>query len=186
MKKLILASASPRRKEIMSREGYVFDVITSDKEDMFDKTCSADKFSVRCALSKARDVYSRVDKSSIVLGADTVVSINGEILGKARDEKEAVSMLKTLSGKTHVVTTGYAVFTEDFSETGFVKTEVLFEELTDEVIDEYIKSGLWKGKAGAYGIQDGFPLVKSYSGDYDNVVGLPISEIGKTLNELLK
>lgn len=185
MKKFILASGSPRRKEILSREGYEFEIIPSDKEDAFDKTCSAKKFSVRCAISKATDVYSRSDKQAVVLGADTVVSIDGEILGKAADRDKAEKMLRKLSGKKHVVTTGYAVLTENFSETGSVDTEVMFNELSDETINAYLDSGLWKGKAGSYGIQDGFPLVKSFSGDRDNVVGLPISAIKPTLDLLL-
>ena len=185
MKKFILASGSPRRKEILSREGYSFEIVPSDKEDAFDKTCSAKKFSVRCAISKATDVYSRSDKQAVVLGADTVVSIGGEILGKAADRAEAEQMLRKLSGKKHVVTTGYAVLTENFSETGSVDTEVEFNELSDETINAYLDSGLWKGKAGSYGIQDGFPLVKSFIGDRDNVVGLPISAIKPTLDLLL-
>lgn len=185
MKKFILASGSPRRKDILLREGYDFDIVTSDKEDVFDKTCSADKFSVRCAISKARDVYSRSDKSSVVLGADTVVALGGEILGKPKDITEAEEMLRRLSGKTHAVTTGYAVYTENFFQTGSVTTEVEFENLTDEGINAYLKSGLWQGKAGAYGIQDGFPLVKSFKGDRDNVVGLPIAEIKPVIDLLL-
>ena len=186
MSKLILASGSPRRKEILAREGYSFDVIKSDKEDSFDKFCPPEKFSVRCAISKAFDVYSHGDKSCVVLGADTVVSIDGILLGKPKDREDAERMLRTLSGREHAVTTGYALFTEGFSETGSVTTKVLFENLSDETINAYLGSGLWQGKAGAYGIQDGFPLVKSYEGDYDNVVGLPITEINKTLSLLLK
>ena len=185
MKKFILASGSPRRKEILSREGYSFEVVPSDKEDVFDKTCSAKKFSIRCAISKATDVYFRSDKQAVVLGADTVVSVGGELLGKAADREEAERMLRKLSGKKHVVTTGYAVLTESFSETGSVDTEVMFNELSDEIINAYLDSGLWKGKAGSYGIQDGFPLVKSFAGDRDNVVGLPISAIKPTLDLLL-
>lgn len=186
MKKFILASGSPRRKEILLREGYSFEIVKSDKEDAFDKTCPAEKFSVRCALSKARDVYSRVPKTSVVLGADTVVALGSEILGKPKTAAEAEEMLGRLSGRTHRVTTGYAVFAENFSETGSVTTEVEFEELSEETIKAYLESGLWQGKAGAYGIQDGFPLVKSYRGDRDNVVGLPISAIKPTLDLLLK
>ena len=186
MKKFILASGSPRRKEILLRDGYAFEIMKSDKEDAFDKNCPAEKFSVRCALSKARDVYSRVPKTSVVLGADTVVALGGEILGKPENREEAEEMLRRLSGKTHRVTTGYALFAENFSETGSVTTEVEFEDLPEQTIKAYLDSGLWQGKAGAYGIQDGFPLVKSFSGDRDNVVGLPISEIKSTLDLLLK
>lgn len=185
MKKFVLASGSPRRKEILLREGYSFEIVPSDKEDAFDKKCPAKKFSVRCAVSKASDVYSRSDKQAVVLGADTVVSIDGEIIGKAADRAEAEKMLGKLSGKKHIVTTGYAILTENFSETGSVDTEVEFNELSDEIINAYLDSGLWKGKAGSYGIQDGFPLVKGFTGDRDNVVGLPISVLKPTLDLLL-
>ena len=117
---------------------------------------------------------------------DAVVALGGEILGKPENREEAEEMLRRLSGKTHRVTTGYALFAENFSETGSVTTEVEFEDLPEQTIKAYLDSGLWQGKAGAYGIQDGFPLVKSYEGDYDNVVGLPIAEIGRTLSLLLK
>ena len=89
MNKLILASGSPRRKEILAREGYSFDIIKSEKEDPFDKFCPPEKFSVRCAFSKAMDVYSRADKTCVVLGADTVVSIDGVLLGKPKDREDA-------------------------------------------------------------------------------------------------
>ena len=89
MNKLILASGSPRRKEILAREGYSFDIIKSEKEDPFDKFCPPEKFSVRCAFSKAMDVYSRADKTCVVLGADTVVSIDGILLGKPKDRENA-------------------------------------------------------------------------------------------------
>ncbi len=185
MKKFILASGSPRRKEILLREGYSFEIMKSDKEDAFDKTCPAEKFSVRCAISKAADVYSRAEKPCVVLGADTVVSIDGELLGKPGGRDEAEAMLKRLSGKKHVVTTGYAIYAEKFSETGSVSTEVEFEELSEKTLKAYLDSGLWQGKAGAYGIQDGFPLVKAYKGDRDNVVGLPIAAIRPTLDLVL-
>ena len=186
MKKFILASGSPRRKEILLREGYSFEIVTSDKEDAFDKNCPAEKFSVRCALSKARDVYSRVPKTSVVLGADTVVAFEGKIYGKPASEEEAGSMLKAFSGKTHTVFTAYVLIRDGMRMSGVVETKVTFNDLSDDLISEYLKSGLYKGKAGAYGIQDGFPLVKSYDGDYDNVMGLPIGEIYDNLKEFLK
>lgn len=185
MKKFILASGSPRRKEILLREGYAFEIMKSDKEDAFDKNCPAEKFSVRCALSKARDVYSRVPQTSVVLGADTIVALGGEILGKPENREEAEEMLRRLSGKL-IASPRVTPFCRKFSETGSVMTEVEFEDLPEQTIKAYLDSGLWQGKAGAYGIQDGFPLVKSFSGDRDNVVGLPISAIKSTLDLLLK
>lgn len=186
MKKLILASASPRRKEIMTKNGYDFAVATSDKEEPITKGLSPEKFAVGYALTKASDVYSRSDKKAVVLGADTVVAYGDEIFGKPKDAADAERILKIFSGKTHRVITGYAVLSDGFSETGYVETKVTFNELSDDLIKDYIKSGLCFGKAGAYGIQDGYPLVKSFDGDYDNVVGLPISVIKSTLEQALK
>lgn len=188
MKKLILASGSPRRKEILENGGYVFEVVTSDKESSFKGGLSPAKFALRCALDKTEDVYNRVakGKGSVVLGADTVVALGTEILGKPDDEACARKMLEKLSGKTHTVITAYAIVSDGMRESGCVETRVNFNELTDEVIDGYIASGLYKGKAGAYGIQDGYSLVKSYEGDYDNVVGLPLTAIDGEIKEFLK
>ena len=133
------------------------------------------------APKHATEIARELSKTS-----DTIVALGGEILGKPENREEAEEMLRRLSGKTHRVTTGYALFAENFSETGSVMTEVEFEDLPEQTIKAYLDSGLWQGKAGAYGIQDGFPLVKSFSGDRDNVVGLPISAIKSTLDLLLK
>ena len=95
-------------------------------------------------------------------------------------------MLKALSGKTHQVITGYAIFSRNMRESGKVVTEVTFNTLSESLIESYLKSGLWQGKAGAYGIQDGYDLVAKFEGDYDNVVGLPIKAIGETVKEFLK
>lgn len=188
MRKLILASGSPRRKEILSRTGYEFGIVVSDKESENKTGVSPEKFAMRCALDKTEDVYSRVAKGNgaVVLGADTVVAFEGKIYGKPASEEEAGSMLKAFSGKTHAVFTAYVLIRDGMRMSGVVETKVTFNDLSDDLISEYLKSGLYKGKAGAYGIQDGFPLVKSYDGDYDNVMGLPIDEIYDNLKEFLK
>lgn len=188
MRKLILASGSPRRKEILSRKGYDFEIVVSDKESENKLNVSPEKFAMRCALDKTEDVYNRVAKSNgfVVLGADTVVAFDGKIYGKPATEEGARGMLKAFSGKTHTVFTAYVLIRDGMRMSGVVKTQVTFNDLSDDLIDEYLKSGLYKGKAGAYGIQDGFPLVKSYDGDYDNVMGLPINEIEDNLKEFLK
>ena len=121
-----------------------------------------------------------------MLGADTVVALDGEIFGKPDSEADAERMLRLFSGKTHTVITGYALITDGMRETGEVESEVTFNELTDEVISAYLKSGLYKGKAGAYGIQDGFGLVKKCDGYRDNVIGLPIEALSDTIKEFLK
>ena len=185
--KLILASNSPRRKELLENEGYEFDVIASSyKENKFtsDPILLAETF----AKSKASSVFDSVSINDkiIVLGADTVVYHNGEVLGKPSNEEQARKMLKDLSGKEHDVITAYCLKSEREEICGHVLTKVLFNDLTGNIIDEYINSGLYKGKAGAYGIQDGFPLVKSYVGSYNNVVGLPTEVVFPLLEKMLK
>ena len=186
MKKLVLASASPRRKQILLDAGYDFDIITSDKEGEIDKITPPDKLAVRCAINKGEDVFSRLEGDVVVLSADTVVAFNGKIYGKPIDKADAERMLKELSGNTHEVITGYALLSKSMRQTGKVVTQVTFNNLSKDVLDAYLDSNLWQGKAGAYGIQDGFPLVEKFDGDYDNVVGLPIKEIDDAIKEFLK
>ena len=177
---LILASNSPRRKEILKKAGFEFSVIPSNEEENADINLPPDKYTESLALIKANSVFKN-HLNAVVLGADTIVYYNGEILGKANSLNEAKLTLKKLSGKTHKVTTGYAVISKDKTVSGSVTTNVTFNELSNEVIDSYVDSNLWIGKAGAYGIQDGFPLVKTINGSYDNVVGLPIEDISDIL-----
>lgn len=188
MKKLILASASPRRRDILHAAGYEFDIVTSDKEGKADKDISPEKFAIKCASEKCEDVYTRVAKGdgAVVLGADTVVSLDGKILGKPSDEEDAERMLRSLSGRTHTVITGYALMTDGMREIGAIKSDVTFNDLTDEVIGKYLDSRLYEGKAGAYGIQDGYGLVASCNGDEDCVIGLPLKAIDSTIKEFLK
>lgn len=184
--KLILASNSPRRREILTNGGFSFEIITSDYEETaFSQSpvLTAETF----ALGKAKSVFDKLPHKEdfIVLGADTVV-FNEVILGKGKNEKDARTILKSLSGKTHEVVTGYAILYGDKQIVGHEKTAVTFDQLSDELIDEYIASGLYKGKAGCYGIQDGYPLVKSYDGSLSNVIGLPEEKVFAILNELMK
>lgn len=189
MKRLILASNSPRRKELLEKNGFDFDVISSDYEEI---VFSSDPIEIArtFAIGKAKDVFDRLhDKeNSVVLGADTVVFLNGEILGKAKSESDAKIMLKNLSGKEHTVVTGCCLLSCGQKKVYHVKSKVVFNKLSDETIDNYINSGLYKGKAGSYGIQDGYSLVKSYKGSLTNIIGLPIEiikpKIIKALNLL--
>lgn len=185
---LILASKSPRRKELLSKFGLEFTVMTSEyKEELF--TDNPIETAVAFAKGKAESVFKslQVKKDKMVLGADTVVFHCGKILGKARNKAEAREMLVSLSGKTHSVITGYAVVDESGTLTGYSKSEVTFNVLSDKMIDEYIKSGLCYGKAGSYGIQDGFDLVKEYKGSLNNVIGLPTECVVPILkNKMIK
>ena len=177
---LVLASTSPRRREILSRFIKDFRVVPSNA----DERCSGrpEECAVELAKLKAREVHSRVEGT--VIGADTVVSIGGKILGKPRDEGEAYEMLKLLSGRVHRVTTGYCIIHRGEEYCGAVVTEVKFRKLGDGLIWAYIKTGEPMDKAGAYGIQGKAGLfVEWIKGDYYNVVGFPMEIIWK-LREL--
>jgi len=177
---LVLASASPRRREILSRFIKDFHVIPSNSEERCSGT--PEECAVELARLKAREVYSRV--GGTVIGADTVVSIDGKVLGKPRDEEEAYEMLKSLSGRVHRVTTGYCIIHGGKEITGSVTTEVKFRDIDDELIWAYIRTGEPMDKAGAYGIQGRAGLfVEWINGDYYNVVGFPMEIIWK-LREL--
>ena len=183
--KLILASNSPRRKSLLTEYGFSFTVIPSDFIEsnlLLSPTVTAKNN----ALGKAKDVFNKLmDNEIIVLGADTIVVLDGKILGKPKDNFDAKNMLEKLSNKSHQVITGYSIYTKNKIITDYITTIVKFNELTDELIDKYVATGSPLDKAGAYGIQDGFNLVKKIDGSYNNVVGLPIEIIKDKLNELL-
>ncbi len=184
--KLILASNSPRRKEILTKMGYEFTVIPS----LFDESKTKEKNSKVAeffALNKAREVFNRLENKDgvVVLGSDTIVYFEGEVLGKPKDREDAVKMLKRLSGKTHEVITGYAIINENFEISGSEKSEVIFNDLTEEYIEKYVDLAKPLDKAGSYGIQDGFDLVKEYRGSFDNIVGLPSEKISTLLKNIL-
>ncbi len=182
---LILASNSPRRREILYSLGYSFKVIPS----LFDE--KGVNFPIKdtareLAYLKAKEVFDRENKSDIVvLGADTIVLLEDKILGKPKNREEAFSMLKSLSDKTHLVITGYALISNGKEIKGEVISEVTFNNLSDEYIEEYIDNKRPFDKAGSYGIQDGYNLVKNLKGSFDNVVGLPSEKIGEILKEIL-
>ena len=187
----ILASASSRRKNLFAKLVEDFEVVVSNfKEENVIEDMLPKKLVKVLAAGKAKDVLTREgNEGKIVIGADTVVTYNNEILGKPRRDSEAVEMLKTLSGTKHIVYTGVCIA---FMEKGEIKTlscvdktVVYFETLTDEFIKEYVASGSPRDKAGAYGIQDG-NLVKGIKGSYTNVVGLPLEKMEKLLAKLKK
>ncbi len=181
---LILASNSPRRKEILKEMGYSFSVVPSLFDESGVEECGEETAKL-LALFKAREVFSRVNrKDVVVLGADTIVYYNDKILGKPKVRVDAFNMLKELSGKTHKVITGYAIISEQKTYNEIVVSEVTFNDFSDEFINEYIDNKKPFDKAGSYGIQDGYNLVKKLSGSYNNVVGLPSEKIGEILQEI--
>jgi len=172
---LLLASQSPRRKEILSRFFKDFKVIPSDIIENSDSK-TPKEHAIEVARKKAWDIYSKF--GGTVIGADTIVVLNDKILGKPKNEDEAEEMLKMLSGKIHEVITGYCIIHEGKEIKGFDVTEVKFRELSNEEIESYVKTKEPLDKAGAYGIQGkGALLVEWIRGDYYNVMGFPIKII---------
>ncbi len=183
--KLVLASKSPRRKELLSKFGYSFSIATADFKEENIKSNPVDTAKSN-AVGKARAVFNNLnDADAVVLGADTVVFIDGEILGKPVDDRHAMSMLLRLSAREHTVVTGFAIVTKDKEIVGDCQSQVVFNELELEQILEYVKSGLPLDKAGSYGIQDGYGLVKEYMGSLNNIIGLPIEEIKPILDKYI-
>ena len=177
--RLILASKSPRRSELLKQAGLTFSVIPSDFDEDTVALSNPDSDVVTLAESKALDI-SQKHPDAWVIGADTIVLIGRKILGKPASAEEAFEMLQRLSGKTHQVLTGYCICCKKknrvFSET--VKTDVNFKRLTDAEINWYIQTGEPFDKAGGYAIQGiGSFLVRSINGSYTNVVGLPMCEV---------
>ena len=177
MRKFILASASPRRKEILENAGFSFEIIVSDADETITETLTPDKTVEELAKRKALSVWEE-HKDAVVFGCDTVVAVEGKILGKPTDDEEAFSMLKMLSGKVHTVSTGVCICSAEKTEVFSNTTQVEFYPLSDETIRSYIASGEGRDKAGSYGIQGfGCVLIKEIKGDYSNVVGIPIGEV---------
>ncbi|MED4225064.1 Maf family protein [Neobacillus cucumis] len=183
MQNLILASSSPRRKELLENLRLSFSISSSEVDESFDPKLTPEEVVMELAERKAQVVFQK-NPDAFVIGSDTVVVADNQILGKPADEAEAISMLKRLSGRQHEVFTGVAILSATGIMKFFERTEVWFWELTDEDINAYVQSGEPFDKAGAYGIQKlGSMLVRKINGDYFAVVGLPVS---RTIRELKK
>ncbi|WP_372712474.1 nucleoside triphosphate pyrophosphatase [Ilyobacter sp.] len=182
---MILASKSPRRKEILEGFGFKLEILTSSIEEVSDKEGLLEQI-MDISRKKSLEI-SENRKESYVLSADTVVVLDGNILGKPKDEDEAFDMLNSLSGRQHKVLTAYTLINSqkgiDF--TSYDSTEVYFKELSEDEIRWYISTGESMDKAGAYGIQGkGAVLVKKIEGDFFNVMGFPISKFYDDLKKL--
>ena len=181
MNRLILASGSPRRQELLRKLQLDFDVVVSSIEETFSSNESPEEIVTSLAMQKAQDVAAKYPDDYVV-GADTMVVLENQILGKPKSEQDAFNILKMLSGNTHHVLTGVAILHQQQQTIFCEKTEVTFWDLTEQEIHDYILSGEPFDKAGAYGIQEfGSILVKRVNGDYFSVVGLPVS---RTIREL--
>lgn len=183
MKEFVLASGSPRRRDLLKKEGYVFRVVPSTLPEIENHNLAPEVYVKNLAMNKADDVFTR--EKTLCLAADTIVVFNGKILEKPVDKSENERFLRMLSGKSHYVYTGYAIVDKDKKISGYVETEVVFNKLSDELIRDFTDKGLGLDKAGGYGIQDGYPLVKEYIGSFTNVMGLPMEKINELLKELL-
>jgi len=188
MKEFVLASASPRRKELLTQIGLKFRTCTSKKEEEILRNTPEDIVK-DLSYTKARDVYERGNRDAIVIGADTIVVADEVVLGKPKDENEAFAMIKKLQGDTHQVYTGVSIIWEQNNNThvsSFVAmTEVELYYMSDEEIKKYVAMTEPYDKAGGYAIQGYFArYVKQIKGDYNNVVGLPIGKLYQVLNSL--
>lgn len=188
--RLVLASSSQRRRELMSMCGYDYEIVVSNADENIMEH-DPQKLVSALAEKKAREVYDRLiaegtDPSELaVVGSDTVVAFNGEIIGKPRDEKDAVGILKKLSGNTHTVHTGIAVISRGSVQQDVSTTEVRFCTLTDDEINAYVASGEPTDKAGAYGIQGPFGMfAESICGNYFTIIGLPLPILYRMLKNI--
>jgi len=186
MGRLILASSSPNRRQILERAGIEFDWMVSDADESAEGL-APDALVLELSRRKLEAVLPRCAFDDIVVTADTVVSINGEILGKPADETEARRFLRLLSGVTHVVYTGVCIAYKTHRVSFYQTTDVHFYPISDQALERYIESGEWKGKAGGYGIQGPAALfVEGIVGDYNNIFGLPAAHMMREIEQLLE
>ena len=184
MGKLILASSSPNRRQILERAGITFDWMVSAADESAEGLAPAELV-LELSRRKLEAVLPRCAGDDIVVAADTVVSIGEEIIGKPHDAAQARHFLTMLSGTTHIVYTGVSISYCGRRKSFYQTTDVQFYPLTDEEIDAYIESGEWHGKAGAYGIQGPAALfVEGITGDYNNIFGLPVAQLMREIREL--
>ena len=180
MKRLVLASASPRRREILSHIGLVFDVVVTDADEKNNLPTDAGELVVEIAKRKA----AACDADGIVIACDTVVCLDGSVLTKPEDENDAARMLRELSGNVHFVYSGLCVTDGEKTVCSHTATKVKMREISDDEITAYIATREPLDKAGAYGIQDlGGIFVEKIDGDYYNVVGLPLESLCRILRD---
>ena len=184
---IILASGSPRRRELMKQITNDYKVIASDIDE--DKSYNLPPLEavLDIAKRKGEKVYQEYP-NDIVISADTIVVLNDKIIHKPVDANDAIRILRELSGKTHEVITAYCIFSKQGLLEQYVSSKVTFNNLSDSLIKEYVKTGSPLDKAGAYGVQDNekFPIIKNVIGSVDNVIGFPVREIKEDLEKITK
>lgn len=177
--RLVLASASPRRRELLATAGFAFEVRPADIDESLRAGEGPERYVARLAEEKARAAWRAGETT---LGADTTVVVDGESLGKPADAEEAAAMLRRLAGRSHEVLTGWCVFDGERAESGVEATKVFFLRMSEGEIDEYARSGEPLDKAGGYGIQGlASKYVERIEGCYFNVVGLPVARVAAAL-----
>lgn len=182
---IILASKSPRRRDILEMLELKYRCAPADTDETLIEGMSPADTVMLFSQRKARAVKDEAENGDVILGMDTMVCIDGVLLGKPADEADAFRMLKALSGKAHNVVTGYTVIYGDKEETGCVSTDVYFRTLSDDEINWYISTGEPMDKAGAYGIQGkGSLFVDSIDGDYFSVLGFPVCRVFEVVKKL--
>lgn len=182
--KIVLASQSPRRKELLGRMGLEFVTQASKIDESAFDGLAARELVATLSREKAQWIARQLDGETLVIGADTVVVRDGAALGKPKDAEDAVAMLLSLSGRDHQVCTGVTVCRGDRVLTQVEETQVTFRDLTETEVRQYVSTGEPMDKAGAYGIQSlGGLLVEGIRGDYSNVVGLPVCRLGQMLKD---
>lgn len=186
MKKIVLASQSPRRKQLLEWAEVPFEILVRETDESYPEGLPVEEVAVHIARNKAFAVKEITGLGRPVLAADTIVVLNDEIIGKPKDREDAVSILSRLSGKLHRVITGVVLLTEE-KEIAFAETtEVVFHELTKAQIEFYVDHYKPYDKAGAYAIQEwiGVVGIKSITGDFYNVMGLPVSRVVQALEQV--
>ncbi len=185
--KVILASGSPRRRELLSGLGIDYTIkVLPDVNEAYPETLKGEDIPLYIAREKAEAYLKEIESDELIITADTIVWLDNEVLGKPTDERQAKVMLRMLSGKTHHVITGVCLTTSEFQKSFTTTTEVTFAKLSEEEIDYYVEKYRPLDKAGAYGIQEwiGFVGVEAINGSYFNVMGLPIQKLYKELAKL--
>lgn len=186
--KIILASKSPRRRELMNLGRFEYEILISDEEEKIDETLTIEEQSKKLALDKAKIIFDNTQGNRAIIGADTIVVNNNEIYGKPKDRQDALRMLKNLQGKTHRVYTSIAVLIENNGEykeyNELHETKITVKSMSDQEISRYITDTNPYDKAGAYAIQGEFALfIEKIEGSYTNVVGLPIERVYEILKD---
>lgn len=183
---LILASKSPRRKELLESAGFTFQIKTIESDEVFDLSKDLEDALIDVAYQKGEKVFQE-NPNDTIISADTIVVCDNELLGKPKDHSDAVRMLSKLSNKIHQVLTGVVIFNKDEIIRFVEKTDVYFKDITLSEIEHYISIENVYDKAGAYAIQ-GYArnFIEKFVGDYENVIGLPITKVTEELNKLNK